>query len=358
MIECVEAELACVLGRATIDHLFECERADAADRRIVVLGQRVGDRDHRARILRSRQRERGGEADLVTLLAAELAHVLIDRVRGGRAHAQDHHASGHHRQHARHHAHSNTHAQAVRATPYPTSEYDWRKVSVFDSLRVAGAMARVTMPSLVDIMRGSLEREAVDERTRWFGKRVVEVLGVHLTATGAERVPPGRAYVYMSNHQSHLDIPMLYATLPSPTIRMIGKQELFRIPLWGSGLRAAEFIAVDRSNHVRAMKSIAEAARLIRDGVSIYLAPEGTRSIDGRIGPLKKGGFHLAKDTATPIVPVAIRGTIDILPRGSRAMKTGQPVEVTIGAPIAVEDREIGSLIDEVSRFFKAHVER
>jgi len=230
-------------------------------------------------------------------------------------------------------------------------------VSIIDSLRVLGAMARVTAPSLVDIARGSLDRHTVDERVHWFGRRVIEVLGIDLIATGMERVPAGRAYVYMSNHQSHLDIPMLYATLPSPTIRMLGKKELFQIPLWGRGLRAAEFIEVDRSNHVRAVQSIEYAAKLIRDGVSIYLAPEGTRSRDGRIGKLKKGGFHLAKDTQTPIVPVAIKGTIDILPRGARVMQTGKRVEVTVGAPIAVEGRDIESLTQDVSEFFKLHVE-
>jgi len=230
-------------------------------------------------------------------------------------------------------------------------------VSIIDSLRVLGAMARVTTPSLVDMARGTLDRHTVDERTRWFGRKVVETLGVDLIATGADRVPADRAYVYMSNHQSHLDIPMLYATLPSPTIRMLGKKELFQIPLWGRGLRAAEFIEVDRSNHVRAMQSIEYAAKLIQDGVSIYLAPEGTRSVTGKIGKLKKGGFHLAKDTHTPIVPVALKGTIDILPRGGRVMQRGKRVEVTIGAPIEVEGREIESLMEEVSTFFKRHVE-
>ena len=230
-------------------------------------------------------------------------------------------------------------------------------MSILDSLRVAGAMARISVPSLVEVVTGTLKRADVDERARWMGKRVVTLLDVELVATGAERVPLGRSYVYMSNHQSHLDIPMLYATLPSPTIRMLGKKELFQIPVWGKGLRAAEFIEVDRSNHVRAMQSIERAAELIRDGVSIFLAPEGTRSRDGRIGPLKKGGFHLAKDTGTPIVPVAIRGTIDIMRRGTRVMHTGKRVEVTIGAPIAVEDREIDDLVAEVSAFFKAHVE-
>jgi len=230
-------------------------------------------------------------------------------------------------------------------------------MSLLDSLRVLGAMARITAPSLLELTQGRLGRAAVDARTRWFGQRVIELLGVRLTATGAERVPPGRAYVYMSNHQSHLDIPILYATLPSPTIRMLAKKELFQIPLWGRGLRAAEFIEVDRSNHARAVQSIEQAERLIRDGVSIYLAPEGTRSRDGRIGRLKKGGFHLALDTGTPIVPVAIRGTIDILPRGSRVMRSGQHVDVTIGAPIPVEGRSLAELSAEVEAFLREHVE-
>lgn len=230
-------------------------------------------------------------------------------------------------------------------------------MSLVDSLRVLGAMARITVPSLVDVARGSLARGSVDERARWFGTRVVELLDIQLVVTGAERVPLGRAYVYMSNHQSHLDIPVLYATLPSPTIRMLGKTELFQIPMWGRALRDAEFVEVDRSNHARALKSIERAGELVRDGVSIYLAPEGTRSRDGRIGALKKGGFHLALETATPIVPVAIRGTIDILPRGTKVMHPGKPVAVTIGAPIAVAGRALPELMAEVQRFLVDHVE-
>jgi 1-acyl-sn-glycerol-3-phosphate acyltransferase len=92
--------------------------------------------------------------------------------------------------------------------------------------------------------------------------------------------------------------------------------------------------------------------------VSIWIAPEGTRSRDGRIGKLKKGGFHLALDAAAPIVPVAIRGTIDVFKRGTRSMQRGKRVDVTIGAPISVEDRDVASLAGEVERFFKMHVER
>jgi 1-acyl-sn-glycerol-3-phosphate acyltransferase len=231
-------------------------------------------------------------------------------------------------------------------------------VSVIDSLRVMGAMGRISVPIVVDMLRGKLARQRVDEAARWYAHRVVELLEIDLVATGAERVPPGRAYVYMSNHQSHMDIPILYATLPSPTIRMLAKKELFEIPIWGKGLRAAEFIEVDRANHVRAIQSIDRAKELIRDGVSVWLAAEGTRSFDGRIGPLKKGGFHLATETATPIVPVAIRGTIEILKRGTKAMHKGKRVEVTIGAPIAVEGRSMDSLADEVRSFLISNVER
>jgi 1-acyl-sn-glycerol-3-phosphate acyltransferase len=229
-------------------------------------------------------------------------------------------------------------------------------MSLVHSLRVLGAMARITAPSLFDVARGRLDRESVDERARWFGRRVIDLLDVHLDVVGVERVPPGRAYVYMSNHQSHLDIPILYATLPSPTIRMLAKKELFQIPLWGRGLAAAEFVEVDRSNHARAVQSIERAAQLIRDGVSIYLAPEGTRSRDGRIGKLKKGGFHLAHDTHTQIVPVAIRGTIDILPRGTRTMHPGKPVAVTIGAPLDASG-DLAAVMREVEEFLVEHVE-
>jgi 1-acyl-sn-glycerol-3-phosphate acyltransferase len=229
-------------------------------------------------------------------------------------------------------------------------------MSLLDSVRVLGAMARITAPTLVEVAAGSVARAAIDDRTRWFGRRVVELLDIQLTATGAEHVPP-RAVVYMSNHQSHLDIPVLYATLPSPTIRMLAKAELFRIPLWGRGLRAAEFIEVDRGDHTRAVQSIEHAARLMRDGVSIWVAPEGTRSIDGRIGKLKKGGFHLALGTGAPIVPVAIRGTIRILPRGAKVMRAGQPVSVQIGRPIEVGGRDLPGLMAQVSEFLVTNVE-
>jgi 1-acyl-sn-glycerol-3-phosphate acyltransferase len=225
------------------------------------------------------------------------------------------------------------------------------------SMLVLAEMAKVTAPSVLDIATGRMRREAVDERARRFGRRVIEVLEIQLAVERLAEIASTRGYVYMFNHQSHLDIPVLYATLPSPTIRFVAKTELFKIPIWGPALRQAEFVEVDRSNRRQAVGALDRAAELVRDGVSIAIAPEGSRSRDGRIQPLKKGGFHLAIGTGAPIVPVAIRGTIDILPRGSRSMRAGVPVRVVIGAPIDVAGKAIADLVAEVEPFLKRHVE-
>jgi 1-acyl-sn-glycerol-3-phosphate acyltransferase len=231
-------------------------------------------------------------------------------------------------------------------------------MGLLHSVRVVAEMAKVTVPTVVEARLGRLDRHTMDGRAHQFAQRAMEILAVDLRVTGGDEVSPDATYVYMSNHQSHMDIPILYASLPSPTIRMLAKTELFRIPIWGPALRAAEFIEVDRADPTRARQSVARAAELIRDGVSVYLAPEGTRSRDGKVGPLKKGGFHLALDTGTPIVPVAIRGAIDILPRGARAMRTGRTVHVHIGDPIEVDGRTVADLVAEVEAFLHQHVEQ
>jgi 1-acyl-sn-glycerol-3-phosphate acyltransferase len=217
-------------------------------------------------------------------------------------------------------------------------------------------MVRVTAPTVADAARGRLSRHAVDERARAFARRTLDLLEVHLTVEQLGDLDETRGYVYLFNHQSHLDIPVLYASLPSPTIRFVAKAELFKIPIWGPALRRAEMIEVDRGDHKQAVTALAKAAALVADGVSVAIAPEGSRSRDGRMGPLKRGGFHLALDTDAPIVPVAIRGTIEILPPGARGMRAGVPVRVVIGAPIDVAGRTVDDLLPEVDAFLRHHV--
>lgn len=217
-------------------------------------------------------------------------------------------------------------------------------------------LARLVGPTLFDAIMKRGGRAEQDRRLRAFGHAVVERARIQLTVRGAERIALDRAYVYMSNHQSHTDIPILYASVPSPTLRMVAKTELFRVPLFGRAMRVGNMIEVDRSNRASAVESLRRARSLIADGVSVWIAPEGSRSRSGALGPLKKGGFYLARDTATPIVPVAISGTYDVLPPKTTSMALDVPVEVEFGAPIPVEGRPVEDLMDEVARFLAEHV--
>jgi 1-acyl-sn-glycerol-3-phosphate acyltransferase len=223
------------------------------------------------------------------------------------------------------------------------------------SLMTVFELARVTVPTLGEAVIGRVSRDKVDARLADFARRVVDRARIRISVTGADRVPPDRAFVYMSNHQSHLDIPVIYASAPTPTLRMVAKSELFKVPVWGRAMRAASMIEVNRGDRSQAVEALRRAEALIADGVSVWIAPEGTRSHTGEIGPFKKGGFHLALATATPIVPIALRGTLAILPPRTTRMRYDVPVEVTFGAPIPVEGRTVAELMDEVRGFLAEH---
>jgi 1-acyl-sn-glycerol-3-phosphate acyltransferase len=137
----------------------------------------------------------------------------------------------------------------------------------------------------------------------------------------------------MSNHSSLYDIPLIFAALPG-SIRMLTKSELFRVPIWGRGLAAGEFVSIDRSDLDRAIHDLAAARDKMIDGIVLWVAPEGTRSRDGTIGSFKKGGFMVALETGAMIVPIGIRGARDVLPARTLAFELGRTAEVHVGEPI------------------------
>lgn len=188
---------------------------------------------------------------------------------------------------------------------------------------------------MLEGLRGQNNPAGCDERLFHWTRAVLEHAQVSVRTSGAEHVPKGRACVVMSNHLSHFDIPVLFSTLGSD-LRMVGKKELFQIPIYGSALRASGFVMVDRKNHGAAVKSLNSAGALLRAGRNLYVAPEGTRSKTGKLGPLKKGGFMLAIQEQCPILPVRIEGTRSILPPGGVRVAAGAEVHVVIGAPIEV----------------------
>jgi len=157
--------------------------------------------------------------------------------------------------------------------------------------------------------------------------------GVKLRVTARAPLDPKRPYVVMANHLSMVDIFAIFVAVPVP-LRFIAKKQLGNIPLFGWAMRAGRFIFIDRQNATSARRSIDAAADRIRQGCSVVIFPEGTRSRDGKLAAFKKGGFHLAINSGAEVVPVAIRGSREIMPRGAVFMRAGV-VDIEIGEPIS-----------------------
>lgn len=220
----------------------------------------------------------------------------------------------------------------LRSNPLTESATLLRRVAV-----ILGSFGLTALYSLLVLGRAAvrqLDRDTVDAYTRGWSTTLLNMVRASLTVRG--EVPDfgdGRRYIIMSTHASHYDIPVTFVSLPG-SIRMLAKKELFRIPLLGPAMRAAEFPSIDRHNRHRAVQDLARARATMESGIVLWAAPEGTRSADARLQPFKKGCFHLALDTEAVVVPVAIRGIHRVLQARSWKINLGQPVEVRVGTPI------------------------
>jgi 1-acyl-sn-glycerol-3-phosphate acyltransferase len=170
----------------------------------------------------------------------------------------------------------------------------------------------------------------------WFGRHAWSRLGLWLAGARVEVVrmpvlPPGPV-IFASNHESALDIWVLFRTLPRG-FRFIAKQELFRIPIFGTYLALGGHIPVDRSNRARAVATLRRAGQTVRAGTSLVVFPEGTRSRDGRVHPFKKGPFVVAKEAGVPVVPIAISGSGRITPSKVIAVHPGA-IRIAAGDPV------------------------
>jgi 1-acyl-sn-glycerol-3-phosphate acyltransferase len=181
--------------------------------------------------------------------------------------------------------------------------------------------------------------DACDERLAWWSRRLLDDAEVTLAVEGAENIPRAEgsgeepAFVIMTNHRSYYDIPTVFCCVPG-RVRMIAKKELFYTPIFGRAMLAAGFIKIDRDKRENAVASLKESGDLLKQGVRVWIAPEGTRSRDGSLGPFKSGGFHLALDAGVPILPITLEGTENILSATSVAVKKGAHVLAKILPPI------------------------
>jgi 1-acyl-sn-glycerol-3-phosphate acyltransferase len=167
---------------------------------------------------------------------------------------------------------------------------------------------------------------------RAWARSILFVSGIHVHVNGLENLNVGGSCILMPNHQSNFDIPVLLGCLPVQ-FRWLAKAELFKIPIFGRGMRGCGYISIDRSNRKSAFQSLTEAATKIRNGVSVLIFPEGTRSWDGKILPFKKGGFVLSVDAGVPIVPIVIFNTWSIMHKGTLLVRR-RSVRMDILAPI------------------------
>jgi 1-acyl-sn-glycerol-3-phosphate acyltransferase len=157
------------------------------------------------------------------------------------------------------------------------------------------------------------------------------IVGINVHVEGLENIPPG-ACVFASNHVSNADPIALFPAIPR-RLSVLAKKELFRIPILSFGMRQAKFIPVDRADHKSALASVDTAVRYLKEGLSFVVFPEGTRSLDGRLRPFKKGAFVMAIETGVPVVPVSLAGTQHLLLKGHWAVQRGE-VTVRFGAPV------------------------
>jgi 1-acyl-sn-glycerol-3-phosphate acyltransferase len=169
----------------------------------------------------------------------------------------------------------------------------------------------------------------------WMMRVGRRILGIDVKVTGLDRLDAATPYVFMSNHLSFLDGPLLMTILDRPA-RVIVKRFVFRTPVLGLGMRFAGYVPLDKEGAGAGKRSIARAAQLIREKrYSFLIYPEGTRSWDGNLQPFRRGGFFLAVECGAPIVPVTIRGTFELMPRGKWLVRKG-PVRITFHEPVPV----------------------
>ena len=170
---------------------------------------------------------------------------------------------------------------------------------------------------------------------RFWGRSCLFLAGLKIQIQGTENILHDSPAIYVSNHQSNFDIPIIFAGLPIQ-FRWMAKQELFRVPLFGLAMKRSGIIPIDRSNRHKAMHSIIVAAQRIKDGASVIIFPEGTRTPDGQLQEFKKGALLIAAKAQVPVVPIAIHGSYQIQPKDRWRINDGS-LKLEFLPPIATE---------------------
>jgi len=189
-----------------------------------------------------------------------------------------------------------------------------------------------------------------------WGKSVLWVCGVKVRVLGLENLEAEIPRIYMVNHQSYFDIFTLLAHLPVQ-FKFVLKEELMKVPFLGPAMRKARYVGIEREDPRKAVRSMNEAGERFKEGASILIFPEGTRSPDAHLQPFKAGGFHLALRIRGDIVPVSLVGTHRIVPKGSLRIQKGKATMV-IGKPVSIKEYSKKSMDQLMERVHEAMLQQ
>jgi 1-acyl-sn-glycerol-3-phosphate acyltransferase len=269
--------------------------------------------------------------------------------------------------------HSNAQRTGARAQPEDAPERDGltedaprtaspRRPTLLNYLH---SIVAIPLIYLYTIVMGSLSLllslyDPAGRRQHWCARvwcRMIALTsGARVRVHGAQHIQSGTSYVFLSTHQSYMDIPAMLGYLPAQ-LRIAAKKSLFRIPFMGWHLTRAGHIPIDRSSTQNAVASMQKAAGYLQQGICAFVFPEGTRSRDGRLHKFKKGGFKLAIQANVPIIPITIIGSRQVLPPDEIIFRPG-PIDMYVDAPLhtaGLTEADLEPLMETVHDIMAKH---
>jgi 1-acyl-sn-glycerol-3-phosphate acyltransferase len=188
-------------------------------------------------------------------------------------------------------------------------------------------------------------------------KAVLAICGAKVTVQGLEHLDLSRKHMYVSNHASLLDIPVVLHSIPD-TLNIMYKREIQYVPFFGWGMKFGPYISVDRGSGMKARRSLESAIEKVRNGAAVLMFAEGTRSRDGKMHDFKRGAFRVASQAGVQIVPLTINGSYNVLHHGSMTIKPG-PIELIVHPPIdppaAGDDKAEAAVLANVFETISSH---
>lgn len=211
---------------------------------------------------------------------------------------------------------------------------------------VVGGLYFILLLFICIVLSPVVPQKTLDPFIKKSLKLLFKILFIKVHSEGSESVEPNKTYLFMANHESLFDIPLLEAYVPT-FVRGVEALRQFRWPVYGWAIRSVGNIPIDRKNIHASIKSIKTTEKALKKGKSIIILPEGHRTLDGNLGPFKKLPFHLAKQAGVPIIPIGLSGLFRLKHKGSWLIQPG-PVKIKFGQPISPD--KIQSLSTEKLR--------